>query len=179
MLCLLQNDQKVIALLIQISFGSSELWDTENVFLLKQSFGNGNPLLYVDYHPFNTWVEIKSMWTAPCRLLPWGGRGCLQRPGLCVWNSCWLTWQPGWHPESHGASLSESKTQQKVSFIHLLFSTNLHSSIRNEFNDTPAHAWGARKLFFSSSLTSCWVFEYLRIPFSKRKYLWKGRITVK
>lgn len=61
-----------------------------------------------------------------CRV-PWGGRGCLQHPGLCVWISCWWTWQPGWHPESHGVSLSESKntatTCLLTSFFNLPFQT--------------------------------------------------------
>lgn len=67
-------------------------------------------------HFANTSWDRKSLWIVLCRL-PWGGTGCLQHPGLCVWISCWQTWQPGWRPDSHGVSLSESKTQPQSRFI--------------------------------------------------------------
>lgn len=47
-------------------------------------------------------------------ILPSGGRDCLQRPGRCVWTSCWWTSQPGWRPENREVSLSGSETTAEV-----------------------------------------------------------------
>lgn len=80
----------------------------QKVSLMSRRF-----LLELSFPKWSQWV-LQCLWILVCVcvfVLPWGGRCCPQRQGLCLWSSYWWTWQPNWHPVSHGASLSESKTE--------------------------------------------------------------------
>lgn len=93
--------------------GTGTKW-TEMKLFRQQSAAQEREVISFSYKtPPGSW----NLWHV-LRWVPWGGRGCLQHPGLCVWISCWWTWQPGWHPESHGVSLSESKKHSHQVCFH-------------------------------------------------------------